>query len=433
MSLIAVGYIAIVAMFALILIGIPIGWAMAIVGVFGELYVTGFAAAASKLSLTLWENGTLFVFIALPLFLLMGQLAYRTGITDDLYDCVSKWFGHLPGGIAVSAVLSNAAYGAVTGSSIASVATLGPMVMPEFRKYRYDLSLATGTLASAGTLAVLVPPSTLLIIYGVWTETSIAQLFMAGIVPCVLLTVTYCALLAIWCALKPEMGPPGPNWPWPQRMASLRKLLPALVLITVVLGGIYGGIMTPSESAAVGVVGVLVIAAAMRRLRWAAVAESLRQTIQTSGMVFVIVVTGIMFTRFMVHTNVTADFVSMIAGWDLGKTGLLLSMLVLYFILGTALDGLGMLILSLPFVMPLMATAGVDKVWFGIFLCVMMELAAVSPPVGITVAVMRSVAPDVPTNVIFRGCYPFLGLTILLTFALIAWPGLALWLPGVMR
>jgi len=245
--------------------------------------------------------------------------------------------------------------------------------------------------------------------------------------------VVYCAVLALWCALKPEMGPPGPSYPWSARLASLKKLLPALVLITVVLGGIYGGIMTPSESAAVGVVGVLVIAVAMRRFRWTALTDSLRQTIQTSGMVFVIVVTGIMFTRFMVHTNVTADFVAMIGSWNLSTTGLLLAMLVLYFILGTALDGLGMLILSLPFVMPLMATAGVDKVWFGIFLCVMMELAAVSPPVGITVAVMRSVAPDVPTNVIFRGCYPFLGLTILLTFALIAWPGLALWLPAAMR
>lgn len=433
MSLIVIGYVAVVAMLALIMLGMPIGWAMGIVGLVGEIYVTGFTAAASKVNLTLWENGTTFVFIALPLFLLMGQLAYRTGITDDLYDCISKWFGHLPGGIAVSAVLSNAAYGAVTGSSIASVATLGPMVMPEFRKYRYNMSLATGTLASAGTLAVLVPPSTLLVIYGVWTETSIGDLFMAGIVPCVLLTVVYCGTLALWCALRPEVGPRGPSHPWPVRMASLTKLLPAIAVITVVLGGIYGGVMTPSESAAVGVVGVLGIAIAMRRLRLAAVAEALRQTIQTCGMVFVIVIAGIVFTRFMVHTNVTADFVAMIASWNLSRVELLLAMLLLYFVLGTALDGLGMLILSLPFVMPLMINAGIDKVWFGIFLCVMMELAAVSPPVGITVAVMRSVAPDVPTNVIFRGCYPFLALTILLTFALIAWPSLALWLPKVAR
>lgn len=433
MSLIALGYLAVLALLFLIMIGVPIGWSMAIVAIVGEVYLGGVNVAASKISLTLWENGTMFVFIALPLFLLMGQLAYRTGITNDLYDCVSKWFGHLPGGIAVSAVLSNAAYGAVTGSSIASVATLGPMVMPEFRKYRYDLGLATGTLASAGTLAVLVPPSTLLVIYGVWTETSIGDLFMAGIVPCVLLTVVYCACLAVWCAWKPEVGPPGQRYPWPDRIASLRKLLPALAVITVVLGGIYGGVMTPSESAAVGVVGVLGIAAAMRRLRWAAVLDSLRQTIQTCGMVFVIVVAGIMFTRFMVHTQVTADFVATINSWNLSKTSLLLAMLFLYFVLGTALEALGMLILTLPFVMPLMLAAGVDKVWFGVFLCVMMELAAVSPPVGITVAVMRSVAPDVPTNVIFRGCVPFLVLTILLTFALIAWPQLALWLPQAMR
>jgi tripartite ATP-independent transporter DctM subunit len=432
-SLIQIGYLAIVALLALIMLGIPIGWAMAIVGIVGEIYVTGFTGAASKVSLTLWENGSTFVFIALPLFLLMGQLAYRTGITDDLYDCVSKWFGHMPGGVAVSAVLSNAAYGAVTGSSIASVATLGPMVMPEFRKYKYDVSLATGTLASAGTLAVLVPPSTMLVIYGVWTETSIADLFMAGIVPCVLLTVAYCATLAIWCAIKPSMGPPGARWPWPDRIASLKKLLPALAVIVVVLGGIYGGIMTPSESAAVGVLGVIGIAIAMRRFRTAALVESLRHTIQTSGMVAVIVITGILFTRFMVHTNVTADFVAAIGSWNLSVTNLLLMMLVLYFILGTALDALGMMILSLPFVMPLMAGAGVDRVWFGVFLCVMMELAAVSPPVGITVAVMRSVAPDVPTNVIFRGCYPFLVLTILLTFVLIAWPQVALWLPRVAR
>lgn len=433
MSLIALGYLAILALLVLIMIGVPIGWSMAIVAIVGEVLVGGFHVAASKISLTLWENGTTFVFIALPLFLLMGQLAYRTGITNDLYDCVSKWFGHLPGGIAVSAVLSNAAYGAVTGSSIASVATLGPMVMPEFRKYRYDLGLATGTLASAGTLAVLVPPSTLLVIYGVWTETSIGDLFMAGIVPCALLTVVYCGCLAVWCALRPDLGPPGQRHAWPERIASLTKLLPALAVITVVLGGIYGGVMTPSESAAVGVIGVLCIAAAMRRLSWGAVIDSLRQTIQTCGMVFVIVVAGIMFTRFMVHTNVTADFVSLVGSLGLGKTNLLLAMLFLYFVLGTALEALGMLILTLPFVMPLMLAAGVDKVWFGIFLCVMMELAAVSPPVGITVAVMRSVAPDVPTNVIFRGCMPFLVLTILLTFALIAWPSLALWLPQAMR
>lgn len=381
----------------------------------------------------MWESGTLFVFIALPLFLLMGQLAYRTGITNDLYDCVHKWFGRLPGGLAVAAVVSNAAYGAVTGNSVASVATMGPMVMPQFRKYRYDLSLATGTLASAGTLAVLVPPSALMVIYGVWTETSIGDLFVAGIVPCVILTVVYCLVLIGWCHLRPELGPRGPAYSWRERFASLTKLLPALVIVGIVLGGIYGGIMTPSEAGGAGVAGVLLVAVLMRRLTWQAAHESLHEAVLTSGMVFCIVVAGILFSRFLVHTQVTSDVVRVISEMQLSRVGLLLALLALYFVLGTALDTFGMLILSLPFVMPVVVHAGIDKVWFGVFVAVMVELAAVSPPVGITVAVMRSVAPDVPTAQIFRGCYPFLVLTILLTLLLIAFPELALWLPRTMR
>ena len=245
MSLIVLGYLAISAMLFLTIVGFPIAWAMGFVGIAGELYLTGLRQTALQISFLVWENGTLFVFIALPLFLLMGQLAYRTGITNDLYDCVHKWFGRMPGGLAVAAVIANAGYGAVTGNSVASVATMGPMVMPQFRKYNYDLSLATGSLASAGTLAVLVPPSTAMVIYGVWTETSIGDLFLAGIVPCILLTVVYCAVLSIWCAIKPEMGPKGPRYSWGERFMSLSRLVPAGIVVTIVLGGIYGVMMPP--------------------------------------------------------------------------------------------------------------------------------------------------------------------------------------------
>jgi tripartite ATP-independent transporter DctM subunit len=432
-SLIVLGYLAIAAMLFLTLIGFPIAWAMGFVGIAGELYLTGLRQTALQISLLVWENGTLFVFIALPLFLLMGQLAYRTGITNDLYDCVHKWFGRMPGGLAVAAVIANAGYGAVTGNSVASVATMGPMVMPQFRKYKYNLSLATGSLASAGTLAVLVPPSTAMVIYGVWTETSIGDLFLAGIVPCILLTVTYCAVLSIWCAIKPEMGPKGPKYSLGERFRSLSRLVPAGIVVTIVLGGIYGGIMTPSESAAVGVVGVTLIAAVMRRLTWQAVREALYEAVYTSGMIFAVLTAGALFSRFMVHTDVSADIVRFIGDQGLSVTTLLICLMILYFVLGTALETFGMLILSLPFVMPVVIEAGIDKVWFGVFIAVMIELAAVSPPVGITVAVMRAVAPDVSTADIFRGCYPFLVLTILLTLALIAFPQLALWLPSLMR
>lgn len=433
MSLEIVGWCGIAALFALLAAGVPIAWAMAAVGVIGNALILGLFPVATQLNFTIWENGTLFILVALPTFLLVGQLAFRTGVANDLYDCVHKWFGRLPGGLAVAAVVSNAGYGAITGNSIAAVATMGPMVMPQFRKYGYNLSLGTGTLASAGTLAVLVPPSALMIIYGAWTETSIGDLFLAGIVPCLLLAVTFCLVLVTACVIWPQLGPRGPSYPLAERISSLSQLLPTLLIMGIVMGGIYGGVMTPSEAGAVAVVGVLVVAAVYRRLSLSIVAASLRDAATMSGMVFAILVAGVVFSRFLVQTHIAEQVVQAIGGLGLSRVQLLLVLLLFYFVLGAALDSLGMLMLSLPFVMPVVQAAGIDKVWFGVFVAVMVELAAVSPPVGITVAVMRGVAPDVSTEAIFRGCYPFLVLTILLTVLLIFFPQLALWLPQAVR
>lgn len=433
MSALTIGYVGVAALLILLMAGVPIAWAMGAVGVLGNIVLLGLIPTATQVHLTVWENGTLFLFIALPMFLLMGQLAFHTGIANDLYDCVHKWFGRLPGGLAVAAVVSNAGYGAVTGNSIAAVATMGPMVMPQFRKYGYNLSLATGTLASAGTLAVLVPPSTLMIIYGAWTETSVGDLFLAGLLPCAVLAVSYCLTLMAICYLKPELGPKGPIYAMPDKLKSLSKLFPTLLVMTIVIGGIYGGIMTPAEAGAVGVVGVLGVAFAYGRLNFTSVIKALREAATTSGMVFAILVAGVVFSRFLVQTEVTASLVAWIASLGLTKTQLLFGLLLFYFVLGTALDTFGMLMLSLPFVMPVVIAAGVDKVWFGVFVAVMVELAAVSPPVGITVAVMRGVAPDVPTSDIFKGCYPFLILTLLLTLLLIMVPQTALWLPSLSK
>jgi len=433
MEPIYIGYIALVALLGLLALGIPISWSVGLVAVLGSFYLNGVNQTASQIVLTVWENGTLFVFIVLPLFLLMGQLSFHTGIANDLYDCIHKWFGHLPGGLAVAAVIANAIYGAVTGNSVAAVATMGPMVMPQFRKYNYNLSLATGTLASAGTLAVLVPPSTLLTIYGLWTETSIGELFTAGIIPCLLIAVSYCIVLMVWCILKPEMGPKGPIYSWNERIGSLKQLLPTMVVMFMVLGGIYGGIVTPAEASGIGVAGVLLVAGLTGRLTKKALVDSLRAASTTSGMVFTILITGIVFSRFLVQTQVTSSILEWISAMHLSKIHVLLAILVFYFILGTALDTFGMLILSLPFVIPIIDAYNIDKIWFGVFVGVMVELAAVSPPVGITVAVMRAVAPDVSTTDIFKGCYPFLILTLLLGVALIIWPDLALWLPRTLR
>ena len=433
MTLDLIGWCGVAALFGLLAMGVPIAWAMGAIGVLGNALILGLFPAATQLNFTIWENGTLFLLVSLPTFLLVGQLAFRTGVANDLYDCVHKWFGRLPGGLAVAAVVSNAGYGAVTGNSIAAVATMGPMVMPQFRKYGYNLSLGTGTLASAGTLAVLVPPSALMIIYGAWTETSIGDLFLAGVIPCVLLAVTFCVVLVAACSIWPRLGPRGPRYPLGERLRSLTQLFPTLLIMGIVMGGIYGGVMTPSEAGAVAVVGVLVVAAAYRRLSWRVIGESLREAATTSGMVFAILVAGVVFSRFLVQTQIAQQVVQGIGAMQLSRVELLLALLLFYFALGAALDSLGMLMLSLPFVMPVIESAGIDKVWFGVFVAVMVELAAVSPPVGITVAVMRGVAPDVSTQAIFRGCYPFLVLTILLTVLLIFFPQVALWLPQSMR
>ena len=430
MSALSIGFVGVICLLALLMAGVPIAWAMGAVGVVGNAVLLGLIPTAVQLHSTVWENGTLFLFIALPMFLLMGQLAFHTGIANDLYDCVHKWFGRLPGGLAVAAVISNAGYGAVTGNSIAAVATMGPMVMPQFRKYGYNLSLATGTLASAGTLAVLVPPSTLMIIYGAWTETSVGDLFLAGVVPCVLLASAYCLTLMMLCYLWPQLGPKGPVYTFGEKLRSLSKLFPTMVVMLIVIGGIYGGIMTPAEAGGVGVMGVVLVALVYRRLNLSAVTTALREATSTSGMIFAILVSGVVFSRFLVQTEITASLVAWIATLGLSKTQLLFALLAFYFVLGTALDTFGMLMLSLPFVMPIVVAAGIDKVWFGVFVAVMVELAAVSPPVGITVAVMRGVAPDVSTSDIFKGCYPFLILTLALTAVLIAYPVTALWLPA---
>jgi C4-dicarboxylate transporter DctM subunit len=429
MSAVTIGYMSLIALLAVLAMGVPIAWSMAIVGLLGGAYFTSIDQTAAQISLIVWDSGTAFVFVALPLFLVMGQIAYRTGITDDLYDCIEKWFGHLPGGLAVATVLANTVYGAVTGNSVASVATLGPIVMPQFRKHKYNLSLATGTLASAGTLAILIPPSMGMIVYGVWTETSIGALFLAGLVPGLMLAVGYCALLALMCKLYPELGPKGPRHSWSARFKSLYKLLPAAILIGVVLGGIYGGIMTPSESAGVGVAGTLLIALVMGRLNWAAFRDAQYASLKTSGMVFCLLIAGVLFGRFMVHTELTDQIVQWIGELGLGYWELLLCLMVFYILLGAVMETWAMMILSLPFVMPVIMAAGIDKVWFGVFVAIMVELAAVSPPVGITVAVMRNVSPDVPTGSIFRGCYPFIFLGVTLTLLLIQFPQIALWLP----
>lgn len=428
-----VGIGAMVLMLALIAIGVPIGFALGVVGVAGNVLVIGLPQTALQIQLIAWETGNNFLLIAAPLFILMGQLVYHAGIATDLYDCTHKWFGRLPGGLAVTSVITSAAFGAVTGSSIAAVHTMGSMVIPEMKRYKYDMRLATGSVAAAGTLAILIPPSITLVIYGVWTETSIGQLFIAGVIPGIILAAMFCGAIIARCIVNPELGPRGPRYPLRERMLSLLKLAPTAVVFVIVLGGIYGGIFTPSEASAAGVVGVLAVALVMRRLTWRRLGDSLHQAGIVSAMIFVIIVGGVLLSRFLVQTDVTSGLVGAIGNLEVHRYIIILLFVVMYLILGAILDVFGMIILTLPFVFPIILDLGFDAVWFGIFITVMVELALITPPIGLNVYVMKNVVPDVDVMDIFRGCVPFVGITLIFVLLLLFVPEIALWLPSTMR
>ena len=312
-----IGLFALLIMLVMILIRVPIAISMLITGVAGNIYLQGFEAGLVQFQLLSWEIATNFILIALPLFIWMGQLGYSSGIGKDLYSCFHKWFGHRPGGLAVSSVVSTASFGAITGSSVATVMTMGKMLMPEMKRYRYANSLASGSLASAGVLAILIPPSIPLVFYGVWTESSIGDLFIAGIIPGLLLTLMFSVFIWGYCHFKPSLGPSGEKYPFQEKLSSLLNLLPALSVMILVLGSIYGGIATTSEAAAVGVAGMLLVALAKKRLNRRVLRESIGESSKLSSNIFLLLLGGGIFSRFLVQTDLTEMWIQSISGLGL--------------------------------------------------------------------------------------------------------------------
>lgn len=429
MDPVLIGVLFLLGMLALIAAGLPIGMTLLATGAAGLWAVAGFATAEAQVYLNLIDRGTSFVLTAIPLYLLMGQLLLRTGIAADLYDTVYKWFGHLPGGLAIASINACAGFGAVSGGSATAVATLGPICMPEMRKYAYSDRLAAGSVTSAGTLGILLPPSIFLIAYGAWTETSIASLFIAGIVPGLIMTAVFSLMVYGMCRRNPALGPRGPVFPWNVRLRSLGKLLPVMVLFVLVIGGIYGGVFDPSEAAAIGVTGAALIALVMGRLTLAAVKTSLTETMHTTGMIFLVIVGGHVLGRFVVLTDLTSIIIDGIGAMNIGYFGLILMFSVMYILLGMVLDIWAMLILTVPFVFPVIVAQGMDPVWFGVYVIMMSEVAAITPPVGINVYIMAKVAPDVPLIEIFRGIVPFFFATLAVITLLTVFPQLVTWLP----
>ncbi|MCF8475576.1 MAG: TRAP transporter large permease [Pseudolabrys sp.] len=425
-----IGISGLAGLLALIALGIPIAISLLSVGAIGLIVMGGSVFAETQLILNLWDEGTNFALTAIPLYLLMGQFVFRTGLATDLYDCIYKWVGRMPGGLAIASVIASAGFGAVSGGSASSVVTLGPMCMPEMRKFKYDGALAAGSIASAGTLGILIPPSIFMVAYGLWTETSIGALFIAGIVPGLIMTLAFSALVYLRCLYNPKLGPVGETFPMDVKVRSLLRLLPVLLIFGVIIGGIYGGVFDPTEAAAIGVVGVLIVAGSMGRLSMTAIKEALWGTSRTSVMIFMILLGGHVVSRFLVLTEITSNLVDGITTMQLSSVGLIACFTLMYIVLGMVLDIWAMLILTVPFVFPVIVAHGIDAVWFGVYLIVMCELAAITPPIGLNVYIMARVAPEVPVGRIFRGVMPFFFTALAVLALLVAFPDIVTWLPS---
>ncbi|MEK9662360.1 MAG: TRAP transporter large permease [Alphaproteobacteria bacterium] len=424
-----VGFLSFGGMLLLIVIGVPIAFAMLTTAAVGFFIVGRPGFAETQLSLNFVEQGTSFVFVAVPLYFLMGQLVQRTNIAYDLYECIYRWLGRLPGGLAISSVVACAGFGAVSGGSVTAVATMGPMCIPAMRRYNYDDALATGCISAAGTLGILIPPSIIMVGYGILTETSIGALFIAGIIPGILMTIGYSATIAVRCMINPELGPVGEKFSTGEKVRSLSKVLPVFLTFIVVIGGIYAGIFTPTEAAGFGVAALIIIALFMRRLTFSNMKDALLKSMHTSAMIFAIIIGGHMMGKFVVLTGLTQGVIDWITNSQFSAFEVMLMISLLYIVLGMVLDVWGMLILTIPFTLPIIMGLGYDPIWYGVYAVIMSELALITPPVGINVYVMAKMAPDVELTKIFKGVAPYFIFTLFLVALITVFPDIVMWLP----
>lgn len=378
----------------------------------------------------MWSGQNDFILTAIPLFVLLGELLVRSGVAEGLYRSLSDWLRRLPGGLLHSNIGASAVFAAVSGSSVATAATISNVAMPVLHERKYDEGLTAGSIAAGATLGILIPPSINMIIYGSMTNTSIGQLFAAGLLPGLLLTALFMVLIAILVMAKPSLAVPiMPPRPWAEKMASLLEILPPMVIFAVVMGTIYAGWATPTESAAIGVVCALVIAVLKRKMSLTLLHEAMLSTVRISSMILLIMV-GAHFLNFVIGMlGIPQTLTRYVVELGAGPVQVLLLLVVFYLILGCFMETLSMMIATLPVVFPMIVQLGIDPVWFGIFLVIMMEIGLITPPIGMNLYVVQGVRMRGSILDVIRGAFPFVLLILAFTFLLMIWPDLALWLP----
>lgn len=432
MSPVDVGITGVVVLFVLLAAGMSIGFAMALVGFAGASYIIGVERALSMIGMIPYSEVASYTLSVVPLFLLMGQFAFNSGLSSDAYYCAYRWLGHRPGGIAMATIGGCAGFAAISGSSLAGTATMGMVALPEMRRYKYDMSLATGSIAAGGTLGILIPPSISMVIYALLTEQSIGKLLIAGVFPGIILTFLFMLTIYVLTRLNPKLGPPTPKASLRQRLGALKTSWGILVIFAVVMGGMYGGICTATEAAALGSLGCFLFMVGRRRVTRHDFYTGLADTGRIVGMIFAILIGATIFSGFLALSRLPVEMANWIGTLPIPRYGILAIILFLYFIMGCFMDILAMVVLTIPIFFPVIMHLGFDPIWFGVVIVIMMEQGLITPPIGMNVFVLHGIAEDVPMNTIFRGIIPFLLALWICLLLVIAFPQIALFLPSAM-
>ncbi|MEM9843314.1 MAG: TRAP transporter large permease [Pseudomonadota bacterium] len=440
------GILGLLVLFILLALRMPVALSMLAVGLVGtvvananQFITVGMASdqawsramriAYSNLSGETFEAASNFNLLVIPMFVLMGTLAGVSGMSNDLFTAAYRWMGHLRGGLASATIAACAGFAALSGSSLASAVTMGRVALPEMKRYRYADSLATGSVAAGGTLGFLIPPSGGMIIYAVLTEQSIGRLFMAGVFPGIILTLLFIGAIYLVVARNPDAGPSGERSAWPERKESLLRAAPIIAVVVLTIGGMYTGFFTPVEASGAGAFFTFVVAAWRRTLTFEASKTVILQTMNATATVFLIIIGAFVFIPFMSLTEVPSQLVSLLTSLPIGDVGVLLIIIAVYIFLGMFLESIAMLVLTIPVVIPIAVGLNWDLIWFGIIVVIVLEMGMISPPVGINVFIVKSIAPDVPMGRIFRGIWPFWFAMALMIVLLILFPQIALFLP----
>jgi tripartite ATP-independent transporter DctM subunit len=421
-----------VAIFALALLRMPLAFSMGLVGVIGIGLTRGWMPALASTAQVVQETGFAYTLSVIPLFILMGNFVARAGLAHELFHAAYTFVGHRKGGLAHATIAACAGFGAICGSSIATAATMSKVAYPSMKKLGYSDALSTGVIASGGTLGIMIPPSTIMVIYGIVTETHIGKLFAAGVLPGILTAMLLMVAVVLMTLRDPEHAPAGEKFTWKQRLEALRGIWGVLLLVIVVLGGIYGGVFTATEGAGMGAAGAFLFAWARKALTWESLIGILVESARTTAMLFTLLIAATVFANFVNFTTMPGDLKEWITHLGLSPVMVVGAMMVIYIILGTVMEELTMVLLTIPLFFPIVVQLGFDPVWFGVLIVMVIQIGLISPPVGMNLFVLNTLLPKVGLGTIFRGCWPFVVMQVVTLAILLFFPSISLYLPSIM-